>query len=83
MHSFRIILLSLAVLAAPAAAAEPPPLAKATFAGGCFWCMEPPFEALDGLVSVTSGYTGGSKVNPPTRGLGGRHWARGVDRDRL
>jgi peptide-methionine (S)-S-oxide reductase len=39
-------------------------LAKATFAGGCFWCMEPPFEALDGVVSVTSGYTGGTKKNP-------------------
>lgn len=40
------------------------PLAKATFAGGCFWCMEPPFEKLDGVVSVTSGYTGGHKKNP-------------------
>ncbi|HSB36855.1 MAG TPA: peptide-methionine (S)-S-oxide reductase MsrA [Thermoanaerobaculia bacterium] len=39
-------------------------LSRATFAGGCFWCMEPPFEALDGVVSVTSGYTGGSKENP-------------------
>jgi peptide-methionine (S)-S-oxide reductase len=39
-------------------------LAKATFAGGCFWCMEPPFEALEGVVSVTSGYTGGTKENP-------------------
>ncbi len=38
--------------------------AKATFAGGCFWCMEPPFEQLSGVVSVTSGYTGGQKVNP-------------------
>lgn len=39
-------------------------LAKATFAGGCFWCMEGPFESLDGVVSVTVGYTGGTKVNP-------------------
>jgi len=39
-------------------------LAKATFAGGCFWCMESPFESLDGVVSVTVGYTGGTKVNP-------------------
>jgi peptide-methionine (S)-S-oxide reductase len=38
--------------------------AVATFAGGCFWCMEPPFEALPGVVSVTSGYTGGTKENP-------------------
>ena len=39
-------------------------LAKATFAGGCFWCMEGPFDKLDGVVSTTSGYTGGSKKNP-------------------
>jgi len=39
-------------------------LAKATFAGGCFWCMEPPFEKLPGVVSVTSGYTGGKETEP-------------------
>ena len=39
-------------------------LAKATFAGGCFWCMEPPFEKLPGVVRVTSGYTGGSEKAP-------------------
>jgi peptide-methionine (S)-S-oxide reductase len=39
-------------------------LAKATFAGGCFWCMEPPFDKLDGVISTTSGYTGGKKDNP-------------------
>jgi len=38
--------------------------AIATFAGGCFWCMEPPFDELDGVISTTSGYTGGSKQNP-------------------
>jgi peptide-methionine (S)-S-oxide reductase len=38
--------------------------ARATFAGGCFWCMEPPFESLPGVVSVTSGYTGGTKADP-------------------
>ncbi len=37
---------------------------KATFAGGCFWCMEHPFEKLDGVTEVISGYTGGHKVNP-------------------
>lgn len=36
----------------------------AVFAGGCFWCMEPPFEKLDGVSKVISGYTGGSKDNP-------------------
>ena len=39
-------------------------VAKATFAGGCFWCMEHPFDTLDGVVSTTSGYTGGHKVDP-------------------
>ena len=37
---------------------------RAIFAGGCFWCMEKPFEALDGVISVTSGYSGGSNKNP-------------------
>lgn len=41
--------------------------AKATFAGGCFWCMEPPFDKLDGVVSTTSGYIGGTKANPTYR----------------
>jgi peptide methionine sulfoxide reductase msrA/msrB len=36
----------------------------ALFAGGCFWCMESPFEKLDGVVSVESGYAGGTTVNP-------------------
>lgn len=36
----------------------------AIFAGGCFWCMEPPFEKLVGVESVVSGYTGGEEVNP-------------------
>jgi len=36
----------------------------ATFAGGCFWCMEPPFDKVEGVISTTSGYTGGNKVNP-------------------
>jgi peptide-methionine (S)-S-oxide reductase len=39
-------------------------LAKATFAGGCFWCMEEALDKVDGVVSTTSGYTGGKKKNP-------------------
>ena len=37
---------------------------KAVFAGGCFWCMEPPFEKLDGVFDAVSGYTGGEATNP-------------------
>jgi peptide-methionine (S)-S-oxide reductase len=36
----------------------------ATFAGGCFWCMEPPFDKRDGVISTTSGYTGGQEPDP-------------------
>lgn len=42
-------------------------LATATFAGGCFWCMEGPFDAVDGVVSTVSGYTGGHVENPTYR----------------
>jgi peptide-methionine (S)-S-oxide reductase len=38
--------------------------ALATFAGGCFWCMEPPYDKLDGVLATTSGYAGGDKVDP-------------------
>ncbi|HBO69325.1 MAG TPA: peptide-methionine (S)-S-oxide reductase [Deltaproteobacteria bacterium] len=37
---------------------------KATFAGGCFWCMEAPFDTLPGVISVTVGYIGGTVENP-------------------
>jgi len=64
----RALLLSLLVAvssaAAPAIADEPAPVAKATFAGGCFWCMQPPFEKLPGVLSTTVGYTGGHTKNP-------------------
>ena len=36
----------------------------ATFAGGCFWCMVSPFEEMEGIIKVVSGYTGGHKENP-------------------
>lgn len=38
--------------------------AEATFAGGCFWCMEPPFDKLEGVISTISGYAGGHLENP-------------------
>jgi peptide-methionine (S)-S-oxide reductase len=66
-HIFLGTMLLVAV-AATTSTAEPPassrPLAKATFAGGCFWCMEPPFDKLEGVISTTSGYTGGHKTHP-------------------
>lgn len=43
---------------------EKPSTALATFAGGCFWCMEKPFEGIEGVKSVISGYIGGHKENP-------------------
>ena len=46
---------------------EETPYEKAIFAGGCFWCMEPPFDKLDGVISTTSGYTGGNKEDPTYR----------------
>jgi peptide-methionine (S)-S-oxide reductase len=44
--------------------AAPAKLARAAFAGGCFWCMQPPFENLPGVVSTTVGYAGGHTKNP-------------------
>jgi peptide-methionine (S)-S-oxide reductase len=41
-----------------------PDRASAFFAGGCFWCMEPPYDELEGVISTTSGYVGGSVPNP-------------------
>lgn len=38
--------------------------ARAIFAGGCFWCMEPPFDAVPGVIATVSGYTGGTRENP-------------------
>ncbi len=69
-----------ALVAAETRAAKPP-MARATFAGGCFWCMEPPFEKIPGVASVTSGYTGGQKVNPSYEEVsaGGTGHAESVD----
>lgn len=48
----------------PAAGTAADKLETAIFAGGCFWCMEPPYDKLDGVVETTSGYTDGHKKNP-------------------
>ena len=59
-----LLFTSIAVAAPKVAPAPLKGTATATFAGGCFWCMEPPFEALPGVVSVTSGFSGGMERNP-------------------
>src|SRR2546428_13503190 len=53
---------ALAALGGASAGAEE--RATATFAGGCFWCMQPPFEKPEGGISTTVGYTGGHTKNP-------------------
>ncbi len=61
------LLLALAVVLPAAALAQNKPAAgleTAIFAGGCFWCMEPPYDKLPGVVSTTSGYVGGHTKNP-------------------
>lgn len=45
--------------------------ATATFAAGCFWCLEPPFDALDGVLATTSGYTGGRTPSPTYEDVSG------------
>lgn len=63
MKSFLILLLA---LAAPARAE----FETALFAGGCFWCMESPFEGQPGVIEVKAGYTGGTVVNPKYEQVG-------------
>ncbi len=58
------ILLSLAIVTGAAAQSSPPATAVATFAGGCFWCVEADFDKVEGVISTTSGYIGGLAANP-------------------
>ena len=80
-YSAALVLAIAGLATAAATKAAKPPMARATFAGGCFWCMEPPFEKIPGVASVTSGYTGGQKVNPSYEEVsaGGTGHAESVD----
>ncbi|MBF2058054.1 MAG: peptide-methionine (S)-S-oxide reductase MsrA [Cyanobacterium sp. T60_A2020_053] len=60
----RLLIISLTFWLSVTGAVNAQTIAKATFAGGCFWCMEQPFDELDGVISTTSGYTGGDFPNP-------------------
>jgi peptide-methionine (S)-S-oxide reductase len=60
----RFIAAALLLGATLGAAAQTAATAKAIFAGGCFWCVESDFDKVDGVLSTTSGYTGGSVANP-------------------
>jgi peptide-methionine (S)-S-oxide reductase len=70
LASLALASFALCALAAPTeppAAAAGTPLTAATFAGGCFWCMEAAFDEVPGVVSTTSGYTGGHVAHPTYR----------------
>ena len=59
------VLLSFALhTSAAGQGSEPQRTAIATFAGGCFWCVEADFDKVDGVISTTSGYIGGRTANP-------------------
>jgi peptide-methionine (S)-S-oxide reductase len=64
MGKLAIPILLLALTTAAAAAAPPEKIEEATFAAGCFWHTEEAFRKVEGVISVTSGYTGGTTPNP-------------------
>ena len=67
--SLQVSLLALALLTTQSALAD-----KAILAGGCFWCMESDFEALEGVTDVISGFTGGTQPNPTYNGNHDGHY---------
>ena len=75
MKARTFALIALAWLAGATQAATPAAAqtAKATFAGGCFWCVESDFDKVPGVIATTSGYTGGSVANPSYEQVSGKH----------
>ena len=70
-HVFRLVVCAAAIAAISgivhAAGKEKTKTDTAIFAGGCFWCMESPYDYVKGVISTTPGYTGGTTVNPTYR----------------
>ncbi len=83
MKKITLLASLLALLALAPAQAQT--RAVAIFAGGCFWCMEPPFDKLDGVLATTSGYIGGTKADPTyeqvTSGRTGHYEALQIEYD--
>lgn len=77
----KTLLALFAALTLSAISSAAPKTEKAVFAGGCFWCMEPPFEKTPGVIAVVSGYTGGQNANPTYRDVsaGGTGHAEAVE----
>ncbi|EQA38209.1 peptide-methionine (S)-S-oxide reductase [Leptospira inadai serovar Lyme str. 10] len=70
LHLYLYIMLPLVLIPREFHAKENARLETAIFAGGCFWCMEGPFEKLPGVISVVSGYSGGKEKNPSYEDVG-------------
>jgi peptide methionine sulfoxide reductase msrA/msrB len=64
MDMLKVLLIAAFLGIMTSSRAAQPKYEKATFAGGCFWCMQPPFEKLDGVKEVLAGYANGTGANP-------------------
>ncbi len=79
MNLLRKFLAGFLIVMAMSPASEAKPRTEtATFAGGCFWCMTPPFEKLDGVLKVIAGYTDGTGPNPTYEDYGDKGYTEGV-----
>ncbi len=67
------------IMMAPALSSAAPKYEKAIFAGGCFWCVQPPFEKIKGVILSTSGYTDGKGTNPNYENYSERGFVEAVE----